>query len=63
MVALPLVTVALVVAVVDNMAHSLVLQGQQVLVAQDHKVVTDLVDTQEQVAVQVPHLEQLVTLV
>jgi hypothetical protein len=63
MVALLLVMVALVVAAVDNMIHSLVLQEQQELVVLDHKVVTDLVDTQEQVVVRVPHLELLVTLV
>jgi hypothetical protein len=32
-------------------------------VALDHKAVMELVDTQEQVAVAVPHLELLVTLV
>jgi hypothetical protein len=36
---------------------------QQELVVLDHKVVMELVDTQEQVAVQVLHLELLVTLV
>jgi cell division protein FtsL len=63
------VTVALVVAVVVlvvsgiiNMALA-VLDLQQELVVLDHKVAMDLVDTQEQVAVAVPHLELLVTLV
>jgi hypothetical protein len=36
---------------------------QPILVVLDHKVVMELVDTQEQVVVAVPHLELLVTLV
>jgi hypothetical protein len=36
---------------------------QQELAVQDHKVVMELADTQEQVAVVVLHLELLVTLV
>jgi hypothetical protein len=60
------VTVAQVVAVaelVDNMEFKTDHQVQRDLVVLGHKVVMDLVDTQEQVAVQVPHLELLVTLV
>jgi hypothetical protein len=59
------VTVAravLAVALVASTVHRLVLQERQELVVLAHKVVMDLVDTQEQVVVQVLHLEQLVTL-
>jgi hypothetical protein len=59
------VMVAAVVVLVDNgtMNTALAVQDlQHQLVAQDHKAVMELVDTQEQVVVQVPHLELLVTL-
>jgi hypothetical protein len=52
-----------VVDLVDNMVQKADPQEQQDLVVQDHKVVMELADTQEQVAVAVPHLELLVTLV
>jgi hypothetical protein len=53
----------LVVDLVDNMVQKVDPQEQQDLVVQDHKAVMELADTQEQVAVAVPHLELLVTLV
>jgi hypothetical protein len=52
-----------VVVLVDNMEFNMDHRAQRDLVALGHKVVMDLVDTQEQVAVAVPHLELLVTLV
>jgi hypothetical protein len=63
-----IVVVMAVVAVqavdlVDNMVQKVDPQEQQDLVVQDHKAVMELADTQEQVAVAVPHLELLVTLV
>jgi hypothetical protein len=51
------------VVLVDNMEFKTDHQVQRDLVVLGHKVVMDLVDTQEQVAVAVPHLELLVTLV
>jgi hypothetical protein len=56
----------LVVVLADNGITNmdLAVQGlQHQLAALDHKVVMELVDTQEQVAVAVLHLELLVTLV
>jgi hypothetical protein len=60
------VMVVAVAVLVDNgitKTDQAVLDLQHQLVAQDHKVVTELVDTQEQVVVQVLRLELLVTLV
>jgi hypothetical protein len=58
--------VVLAVALVDSGIRNTVLvvaDLQQELVVLDHKAVTELADTQEQVVVQVLHLEQLATLV
>jgi hypothetical protein len=67
-------TVVVVMAVLVDLVAVLVDSGitntdlavaglQQELVALDHKAVTDLAGIQEQVVVQVLHLEQLATLV
>jgi hypothetical protein len=65
-VALLVVMVVAVAVLVDSgiLNTVLVVQDlQPILVALDHKVVMELVDTQEQVAVAVPRLELLAILV
>jgi hypothetical protein len=61
MVVAEVVAVVLAVNGITNMDLAMT-DLQQDLVVQDHKVVMELLDTQEQVAVVVLHLELLVTL-